>query len=896
MPETETEQARIVGSSAGNETVNAPNAPGSSVSGEGGGDLLVGNGFGNRFWITHPNDRVSEPAGGGTDTMIGWLSLKLAPNVENLIVHGDFNYAWGNELDNLIIVDGSQWVYGAAGDDVLVGSATQRTSFLIRAGEGSDVIYNWNGNSQLQLHGYGFNSAAQIRGAMSQSGSDVVLRFGNGESLTFRGTTVGAFSDRQFLLPLDTSKLGAVTFQDDFNSLQLWDPSLGTGVWRADFGGNLKDQWAYTLVSNGEVQVYAKPGFQGRGEADLDINPFSISNGVLSIKAERIAPEDSYAAWNRDYSSGMLNTLGSFEQKYGYFEIRAEMPTAVGTWPAFWMMTHPFTPKVEADIFEGLAATPHIDYRRAFGGDQTLYDNVLKLETGGFHTYGLLWTPTTVTFYYDGFAVLQGPTPANWTEPMAMILNMAVGGWGGNPDPSMFPATLKVDYVKAWALSDGSTQVVRETPETPAATLRDAGLTSGQVHAPPAFADNGQPVTSAGIAIYGSKPAAPPPGKTFVIWEEAGAVFGAVSDGAAIGKATALMAGSVSQFTGTGTWLTTGKVAFGYYMPDGAGKAAWAIVFDPVKFTFTRQELGPATGDVRFVATQFGGFAASWDAPGGATMGRGYDEYAYGGDIPGWYGPARQLAGDLLGVNGQGQLITTDPSGGQHLYTVAGASQAPPKLGGPTAGDDQLQAGPGATTILAGLGNDTIHGSSFDDFLRGEEGDDVIGGGEGFDDVHGNMGRDTVSGGGGPDWVVGGKDDDRLFGDDGDDVVLGNLGNDWLEGGLGGDVMRGGQANDVVMGQAGNDWISGDRGDDTLTGGAGADTFHTFDGAGMDWVRDFNAGEGDRVFLLPGTRYSAYQSGADVVIDVSGDAGVTARMMLQNVQLGSLPPGWIFGA
>lgn len=894
MPETEAEQARTVGTAAGNETIQAPDAPGSSLSGEGGGDVLVGNAYGNRHWITHPADRVVEQPGGGIDTMIGWTSLKAAANVENLMVHGDFNYAVGNELGNLIVVDGSQWVYGAGGDDVLVGSATQRTTFMVKAGEGSDVIYNWNPNSQLQLHNYGFATADQIRGAMSQQGADVLLRLSASESLTFRATTLGAFADRQLLLPLDQSKLGGITFSDEFNALQVWDPSTGSGIWRADFGGNLKDQWAYTLVSNGEAQVYVQPGFQGRGEADIDVNPFSISNGVLTIKAERVSPEDAFSTWNRDYTSGMLNTLGMFEQKHGYFEVRAEMPTAVGTWPAFWMMTHPFKAGVEADIFEALALTPNIDYRRAFGGDQTLYENLLKIDPTGFHTYGLLWTPSTVTFYYDGVAVMQGATPANWTEPMALILNMAVGGWGGNPDPSMFPAALKVDYVRAYALADGSTQVLRETPEMPVATLREAGgPTSGQANVTVAFADSGQPVSSAHIAVYGAKPAALPPGKTFVIWEDAGAVFGAVSDGSTLAKATVLKAGSAGEFTGAGTWLTDGKLVFGYMAPDGAGKAAWAMVFDPVKLTFTRQELGPATGDVRFVATAFGGFAASWDAPDGSVMGRGYDEYAYGGDIPGWYGPARHMAGDLLGVTASGQLITAHPSGGQQLYTLTGASTAPSAPpAGPTAGDDTLQAGPGFTRILAGLGDDTINGSSFDDYLRGEEGNDRIGGGDGFDDVHGNMGNDTISGGPGPDWVVGGKDDDLLFGDDGDDLVLGNLGADTCDGGFGNDIVRGGQANDVVRGGAGDDWLSGDRGDDTLTGGAGADIFHTFGEAGLDRVTDFNRAEGDRVYLLPGAQYTVSQVGADVVIDVAGGG----QMILANVAASSLTPGWIFGA
>ena len=148
MPETATEQSNIDGTAAGHETITAP-AGNSSIAGDGGGDLLIGSSGDNTFWIDDPHDVVQEAAGGGIDTEVGWTSIALAPNVENLVVHMDFNYALGNNLDNLIVVDGSQWVNGGPGDDVLVGSASQRTTFQVKVGEGNDVIYNWNGNSQL---------------------------------------------------------------------------------------------------------------------------------------------------------------------------------------------------------------------------------------------------------------------------------------------------------------------------------------------------------------------------------------------------------------------------------------------------------------------------------------------------------------------------------------------------------------------------------------------------------------------------------------------------------------------------------------------------------------------------------------------------------------------------
>jgi serralysin len=207
-------------------------------------------------------------------------------------------------------------------------------------------------------------------------------------------------------------------------------------------------------------------------------------------------------------------------------------------------------------------------------------------------------------------------------------------------------------------------------------------------------------------------------------------------------------------------------------------------------------------------------------------------------------------------------------------------------------GSDRISGNAAGNTVSAGSGNDTLDGSAGQDYLRGDAGADSISGGADFDDINGNTGNDTASGGLGNDWVVGGQDNDLLRGDDGDDIVYGNLGHDDLYGGIGADLVRGGQGDDQLRGEAGNDWLSGDRGNDTITGGAGGDVFHGSQDAGVDRIVDFNLAEGDRVQLDAGTTYSLRQSGADTVVDM----GAGHQMVLVNVQLASLTPGWIFGA
>jgi hypothetical protein len=223
-------------------------------------------------------------------------------------------------------------------------------------------------------------------------------------------------------------------------------------------------------------------------------------------------------------------------------------------------------------------------------------------------------------------------------------------------------------------------------------------------------------------------------------------------------------------------------------------------------------------------------------------------------------------------------------------YTVSVQAGAPAA----TDGNDVLVGTAGGSTVNAGVGNDTITGGDAQNYLRGDEGDDVLSGGAGFDDINGNMGNDTVHGGDGDDYSVGGKDNDQLFGDGGNDIVWGNLGNDTCDGGDGADQCRGGQGDDSVSGGAGNDFISGDRGNDTESGGSGADNFHGSQDAGIDRVLDFNAAEGDRVELDPGTTYTVSQVGADTVIDMGASNGAPNQMILVGVSMATLTGNWIF--
>ena len=123
----------------------------------------------------------------------------------------------------------------------------------------------------------------------------------------------------------------------------------------------------------------------------------------------------------------------------------------------------------------------------------------------GYHTYGVLWTASTLTWYVDGVQVFQTATPADMNKPMYMIANLALGGWGGAIDDSALPADMKIDYIRAYSLADGSSSdsgsaaLATAAGATPAASSpSDTPTTDSSPPAPPAAA--GLELTSSGYA------------------------------------------------------------------------------------------------------------------------------------------------------------------------------------------------------------------------------------------------------------------------------------------------------------------------------------------------------------------------------------------------------------
>ena len=232
-----------------------------------------------------------------------------------------------------------------------------------------------------------------------------------------------------------------LSFEDDFRGSTI-DPRK----WRTAY------HWGANTTINNELDYYIDiqdPNHPGQG-----IDPFHLSNGILTIQAAKNTVN------GHPYTSGAMATYNSFSQTYGYFEARMQMPCGQGLWPAFWLDSEDNQWPPELDVVEMVGQNPttliNTEHDNVNGKDvskQCWPYPVVPDMTQGFHRYGLLWTSTDLTWYFDGQPVCHIPTQPSQHKAMYMIVNLAVGsgGWTGTPTASTpFPQHLRVDYVRAY--------------------------------------------------------------------------------------------------------------------------------------------------------------------------------------------------------------------------------------------------------------------------------------------------------------------------------------------------------------------------------------------------------------------------------------------------------------
>ncbi len=225
-----------------------------------------------------------------------------------------------------------------------------------------------------------------------------------------------------------------------------------------DAGLPQSKNWSYDVGGNGwgndELQYYT----------DADSANANIKKGNLNITVVKVDKE------NNKFTSARLVSKNKFDFKYGRVEVRAMLPKGRGLWPAIWALPtvskYGGWPKSgEIDIMEHVGYEPDSVYGTVH---TEKFNHIIHTQVGKgvkinpyttYHIYAIEWYQDRMDFFVDNQKYLSfkntGKGAPEWPfdQNFHLILNVAVGGgWGGKMgvDESVFPATMKIDYVRVY--------------------------------------------------------------------------------------------------------------------------------------------------------------------------------------------------------------------------------------------------------------------------------------------------------------------------------------------------------------------------------------------------------------------------------------------------------------
>jgi beta-glucanase (GH16 family) len=249
--------------------------------------------------------------------------------------------------------------------------------------------------------------------------------------------------------------LGAPTDASDAaNPITAAAPEGWRLVWADEFDRTAVNtaDWGYEIgyKRNNEQQYYTNRSENAR-----------LENGNLVVEARR----ENYSGYA--YTSASLNTSGKRQFTYGRFELRAQIPTAQGSWPAWWTLgTQNGWPKNgEIDIMEFYRGMILANVAYQNSGGSIVWDSFTKqistYESGWasqFHTWAMEWDANTINLYVDDALLnsfdVNSATVGSYNpfrQPHYMLVNLAIGGNnGGNPAGTTFPLQYLVDYVRVY--------------------------------------------------------------------------------------------------------------------------------------------------------------------------------------------------------------------------------------------------------------------------------------------------------------------------------------------------------------------------------------------------------------------------------------------------------------
>jgi beta-glucanase (GH16 family) len=283
-------------------------------------------------------------------------------------------------------------------------------------------------------------AAAQVRRRLGLLAVLLVVAAGLGLSL---GLTVGAGPAASAVPGLDGPVAGrslgisglSGTWQlelDDEFSAQRLDAAL----WHTCYS------WGCTISPNDPPATNANPE-----------NEWYEAANVVQRGGELALTARPQAAHGRSYTSGMIQSNGSFDFTYGLVEVRAKIPAGAGTWPAIWLVPQDLSWPPEIDVMEYWGSQPgRMKVTLHYGpSDLVLFRDVPSPALAGrWHTYAVDWAPGEISWYLDGALVYR--VARSVTQPMYPIVNLAVADPPA-PAPGTFPASMDVRWVRIYQQS-----------------------------------------------------------------------------------------------------------------------------------------------------------------------------------------------------------------------------------------------------------------------------------------------------------------------------------------------------------------------------------------------------------------------------------------------------------
>ncbi len=252
------------------------------------------------------------------------------------------------------------------------------------------------------------------------------------------------------------------------------DPVYDQLVWSDEFdvdGAVDPSKWFHqtqlptpTGWFNGEIQHYTNR-----------LDNAEVSGGTLKVRAIKETFTDQGVT--KQYTSARLNSKFAFV--YGRVEVRAKLPSGVGTWPAIWMLgknitengsywfnegfgTTPWPDCGEIDIMEHWGANPNyissaIHTPSSFGGTVNVGGRVLPTAMTDFHVYSMTWSPEEIVFAVDGVVhytynpEIKDASTWPFNQEQFILLNLAI-----LPEiaGSFTSGAMEVDYVRVYQESN----------------------------------------------------------------------------------------------------------------------------------------------------------------------------------------------------------------------------------------------------------------------------------------------------------------------------------------------------------------------------------------------------------------------------------------------------------